>query len=297
MSVELRNPEEVFRNGVSPSMVKRFKLCEMNWYNYYIRQAKPEEGKNTDTLMGSAVHNFLARRYKEGQGIEEGIKQFKIDFPETAGDGKKTQELGVRILKYYDKKYPTESEPFKVLWVENLEKREGYQVDLPGCQAKLHFIPDMWVERKWGGIEVWDHKTSSQLGAKYFEKFLNDSQIYCLIYGTGKVIGQPVDGCMVNAVGFKSVVNDDSFLRYPLDVSIPQLKYHMDRFARVANRMIEKAMRDWRDPEKWEMTSDGTACTSYFRKCDYLEMCRYCDNTQFIESIKQRGQQPKEIVL
>jgi len=43
--------------------------------------------------------------------------------------------------------------------------------------------------------------------------------------------------------------------------------------------------KHWKDPEAFGLTNDGTACTAFFRKCPYADMCQYCDNTVFANEI------------
>jgi len=281
----LINPEEVFKNGVSPSMVKLWLLCKRKWYNHYIRGIKKNDGTNIAAVFGTAMHKCLANWYDPNKDyrVDNAVREFDILFPDSLDTNKRTNEIGTRLLRLYAKRYPKETEPFKVITTEEEIKVKVNELDVP-----LHFIIDMLVERNIGGFEVWDHKTTGRLGASYFDKFVNDYQVYVYLYGMSKHLNKRIEGLTINAIGCKKVVNNDSLLRNTIEKDPKQIEYHMKHFFRISREMIEFARKNWQDPEMFALSSDGFACTAYITKCQFLEICEFNDNKTFLEELSNK---------
>lgn len=286
----LKSPDDIFRHGVSPSMISTWLTCRKQWYNHYVRGLK---GEGSDaTMFGTSIHEFLASYYNKSVTSEEAfVKNFKKSFTLDMESEKKPQDLGVKLIKNYLKIYPLDTEPFKVVSVE--ENKEGIKVPIDGLDVPLHFIPDMIVEREWG-LEVWDHKTSSILGSSYFDQFINCYQVYSYLYGMNKKLGEEIKSMTINAIGTKKKVDSGSFMRNSFAPNKSQIDYHMRQFVLVASEMIRVVRSGYKDPERFYMHANGSSCRAFFTKCLYLEMCEYNDSENFAESLKVRLETKKD---
>jgi len=294
-------PELIFRNGVSPSMLKLWDLCKRRWFNNYIRGLKPDDSYDPRALFGIAWHRYQRDRYnpKGRLPFQESIEHFKKDFPKKLDTKDRTQDLGVRMMRAYEDTYPLETEPFRVTHVESGSYKQTTQVPLEGCKYPLNIKVDAVVKKSYGGVYVMDHKTKGRMPQEI--EFVNDIQMYTYIYGIGKHLDIRVEGMIYNIASCKKTVNRDSFLRYEIEITQDQLKYHMKNFVDKANQMIELVENNYEDVESFPMADNTTACYAFFHPCPYLKMCQYNDNTAFAKELialreRRRAEREKEKV-
>lgn len=294
MEITLRKPEYIFRNGISPSMIKTWLTCRRSWYNRYVRGLSRPGGIEAD--FGKVFHKFLSNYYlNTALTVEKAIEDFKLAWPEEKDTEKRSQDLGIRLIREYFKRYPRETEPFKILWwseenekSETSEKSGDFQVLLPsGLRANVRL--DAYVEKQ-GGVYVLDNKTASQLGATYFEQYQNDYQIAAYVYALQKKLGKQVEGVIINGVGCKKVVNADSFLRADIVKTQSQIDYMMKNFDFLAQEIVEYVTKNYEDVEMFPMSAHSTACKSFNTKCPFLDICQFNDNTNLGSHLLKENQ-------
>lgn len=285
--MELIRPEELFKDGVSPSSVKEWLLCRRRWYNNRVRGLKEESAGYAG--FGKAIHNFLEQWHspKVSPNLKELVEGFRKDFPTSMDTDSRSQDLGVKIIHKYVEIYPRESEPFKVI---ELEKE--IIVPLEGMVVPLHIVVDGIIEYQ-GGLWVIEHKSTSRLGADFFTQFRNDYQIYAYLEGVSVALGKRIEGVLMNGIGCKKKVDRESFLRND-EVGCKgkvQVDYHMGHFKKIVNEMVEFVMKNWKDVEAFTPSSGGNSCKSYNTQCPYLRVCEYMDSEIFLNEIKRRKEE------
>jgi len=139
----MNHPDQIFANGVSPSMVDKW-ICKRNWYNHYIRGWRSKE--SAFLFFGSAWDNFLNSWYAPKappKGPERDIaklqEKFKLDMPVERNLETKylnvTQAQGLKGIELYGQVYNPDTEPFKVL-----ETQKRMSIDMKGLDVPLHIV-------------------------------------------------------------------------------------------------------------------------------------------------------------
>ena len=284
MGILLREPSKVFEHGVSPSMIDLWGLCKKRWYNKYIRQIEDVAG--VEAYFGNGFDRFWKKYHFPGgikPDVEKLVEEFKEFFPTSMDCEKRTQELGVKLIKGYVERYPKESEPVKYVWLD-----QELWVDMPTLKdVKLHIIIDGYGLN---GEEAWvvDCKTTSRLGADYFEQYKLSNQVTCYMWGVEQIIKKPLAGLLIDAVGCKKKVDADSFLRQDFYKTKEQLEYGMRQVELKVKEMMDFTYANWKNPEAFTMEMTGTACKAFNKLCGFHEACEFNDKESALEGIKHR---------
>lgn len=272
--MNLNPPEKIFAFGCSPSMMQLWDLCKRKWWLHYV--GKRGRGEKVDTKdAGTAIHNFFQTWYDEDwswMGWEEHMELFENDFPPEESTEKRNCHHMKMVLKAYVTQYPRETEPFEVVSLE-----ETLRIPVEGCQLPLNCKIDMLV-RYHNGLWVMDHKSTSRMGATYFEQFRHNWQTYCYLYAAEKLRGERCHGIIYNAVGLRQKIDKDSFMRSEVVKNESQLSYHMKTWAKKVNEMYEFVKGNYENPEAFLMSPGSTACRAYNSSCFALDYCEYNAN-------------------
>lgn len=278
--MNMRSPDKIFAFGVSPSMLKKWLLCRKRWYNEYILGLKaPRDVKGVYMVFGLAWDAFIKQYFISEMEIDQLIGGFKQDFPESLDSDKRTQELGIRMIRQYIKSYPRDTEPIKLTKADI----KG-QVPVEGLDLPLNVILDgvgIYRESNW----VIEYKTTSRLGATYFNQFKVDFQTDCYVYFAQKNFNEKYEGVLFDVAGCKKIVNRDSFLR---DDTVGcktqvQIDFSMKQFAMQAQSMLDYVRKHWTDPSKFGLNMSSNACFSFNVTCPYLEACQFGDNVNLVK--------------
>lgn len=275
--MELQSPDKIFHFGASPSMVDKWQSCRRMWWVHYVaKKLRTEREASKDS--GTAFHHALQRIYTPGlppPTFEELATKFKEEFPEHESTEKRDQAHCLEILKKYLEFYPVESEPFKVLTLE-----EEIRVPVEGCVLPLNIKIDARIE--WmNGLWAMDHKTTNYLGQTYFNQFRHNWQTYTYTYGVGKAENRKCEGVLYNVIGMKKKIDKESFLRKEFPKMDAQIKYHMGVWAKVVNEMYEFVNKYWQDPEAFLMSPGATKLFTTNSK--YVEYCEFNGNEKFLD--------------
>jgi len=232
-----------------------FLTCRKKYYWRHQRQLAPIE-KPAAPTFGHACHTAWAVYYRGGS-VEDALKAFEDeykDFEVPEGD-KRTMELGLKVLKDYFKRY--KHNPFKVIDVEISHKIK--------ISDTLTLAVRMDTTIDWDGIRVMEHKTTSGLGAKFFDQFKLHHQVDCYILGCedkyGKCEGVCVDAMLVAKTKFNCL----------RERNITRSFDHADNF-KAELLDIEKNIR-WANKEK-SYPKDKGSC-DYYGECIFKNLCYY----------------------
>jgi len=250
-----------------------FLTCRKKYYWRHQRQLAPIE-KPAAPTFGHACHTAWAVYYRGGS-VEDALKAFEDeykDFEVPEGD-KRTMELGLKVLKDYFKRYA--HNPFKVIDVEVSHKVEIS--DALTYAARIDTIID------WGGrIYVMEHKTTSALGARFFDQFKLCHQVDGYVFACedkyGKCDGVLIDACLVAKTKFnclRDIVGRD--------------EGHSERFREELQEIARNI--EWANKHKSYIQNKG-AC-DYYGQCIYKDLCRYGEKaigSRYQEAIWDAGE-------
>lgn len=203
-------------------------------YDLRINQRWTSRRKSGALSFGAALHEGLAEWYKSGGDLSRALMAIKDKWQNQGPtDDYRTLEKCLRTMMEYSKEYP--SEGFTVLGfpenplIENhFTLDTGFFLPLCGECGNLHPMREPIIysncslctaplERlEYGGIFdgvvefsgryfILEHKSTSMLGAYYFDQFKPNNQVTGYIWAARKLSGQPVGGALINAIGVYKV--------------------------------------------------------------------------------------------
>jgi hypothetical protein len=201
-----------------------FQTCPAK-YHLRIKQGWTPRRKSSALGFGGAVHEGLAQWYKTGS-IGAALQGIKEKWPNAMPtDDYRSLAKALEVVHDYTKKYPTES--FSIVGLpDNAFIEKSFTIDtglfLPclqcdekppansegtcaKCNGELEpllygGIFDGLVEFS-GKLYVLEHKTTSQMGSRYFHQFRPNNQVSGYVWGAQKMSGSRVGGAIINAIG------------------------------------------------------------------------------------------------
>jgi len=201
-------------------------------FDLRIRQGWASKGKSAALGFGGALHSGLAEWYKK-KDIRAALLAIDTAWDARAGnvDDWRTKDKCITTMIEYSKVYPSES--FSVVGApENPMIEVPFTIELDGLCIPYCSTCDKWYTDKqglvtmtkcpsclgdlepieYGGIFdgliefshrifILEHKSTSVLGASYFDQFKPNNQVAGYIWGASKLSGKKVDGALINAIG------------------------------------------------------------------------------------------------
>lgn len=256
---------------ISHSRLQHYQTCPRLYYWRFVRNLVPTRTP-LPLIVGKAVHAGLASHYaKEGKPTDHAHEMFDEVRAEEPWmreelEGLATQEKYVDyILERYMEHWT--DEPWTVLAPEiegHIELREGEHL--------FFFRADLlisWRGRPW----LLEHKTTSQLGTTFFNRFRNDGQITSYCYGIWKKLGHRPVGALINAIRKTRNLEGVEFARDVVMRSEKQLTDYMDQVALQCDDIetVIKAEYPEDDVRPWYMHTGS--CNNWNRQCDFTELC------------------------
>lgn len=202
------------------------------WYDLRINHGWTSRGKSAALGFGGAIHEGIATWYKT-KDINQAIMAVKNSWPEDHPvDDYRTLAKCITVMMEYVKKYPAEA--FQIVGAPDEPMVEvPFTLDtgmfLPVCPAcgcdNTVFSsydrrePGCWHCQsptlepiEYGGIfdalvefnehvYILEHKTTSQMGAGYFNQFKPNNQVTGYVWGASQLSGRRCNGAIINAVG------------------------------------------------------------------------------------------------
>lgn len=175
--------------------------------------------------FGAALHEGLAEWYRSGN-LDRALAEIKSKWPEnTPVDDYRTLDKCLTVMREYVRRYP--AEPFHIVGSDVGEPIvevpftlfTGMYLDCQKCggqwDKQTEFCPhcnEPLEPIEYGGIFdgliefgtqvfILEHKSTSQLGAYYFNQFKPNNQVTGYVWAAGLLSGKRVGGAMVNAIG------------------------------------------------------------------------------------------------
>jgi hypothetical protein len=196
--------------------------CPRKYFISYVLKLTTEK-QSPAPSFGSAVHSFLSRWYATqdlGYSMEAPSISGWID---QEGDDKHTRVRLMEILLNYTRTYP--QEPWKLIANEvpieqKLSIPESFRYELGKGLEYLSPNHDLTAEERiiagelefyligkvdlvvemYGFLYGVDHKTTSQLGDKFFLRYKPDLQMFGYTWALREIYGPRVQGMWVNAI-------------------------------------------------------------------------------------------------
>ena len=234
------------------TMLSDFLRCRFYYYFRHIRHLVPKVTA-APLSFGKTWHSATEMLAK-GKSLADAQAHFKSDYKNETKDEMRTPESGALMVKVYEEKY--KKAPIKFLYTET-----PFALHFPGNVILCGRV-DGIVEWR-DGVYVFERKTTSKLGATFFEKFELNYQIdaYCLacIELVGACNGAIMD---IARVCKPAPRMDVDFVR---DV-VSRTK---DELVLAKKNMIEIAY----DMQNGPLYQNKDSCMLYYRKCQYHDLC------------------------
>ena len=269
---------------ISYSRLNYYQTCPRLYYWRFVRNLIPTKTP-LPLIVGKAVHAGLASHYaKEGNPLEHAHESFVEAKEEVAWlkeemEGLATQEKYVDyILEQYIQHWADEP------WTMLAPEVEGH-IELG--EHLFFFRLDgliSWKGRPW----LLEHKTTSQLGPSFFNRFRNDGQITGYCYGAWKKLGHRPVGALINAIRKTRNLEGVEFARDVVMRSERQLEDYMIQVALQCadiERIVKEEAYEGGDLRAWYMHTGS--CNNWNRQCDFTELC-YSFKPGLLELFRQR---------
>lgn len=233
------------------TMMSAFLRCRFYYYFRHIRHLVPKV--TASPLSFGKTWHSATEMLAKGKSSEDAQKHFKSDYKNETKDEVRTPERGALMVKVYQEKY--KKDYIKFLYTET-----PFALHLPG-NTILCGRMDGIVE--WGGgIYVLERKTTSRLGATFFEGFELNYQIdiYCL--GCMELVGE-CDGALIDYArvvkSAPNMIND--FGRYSVSRTKEELVLAKKNIVEISYDMQNGPLYQSKD------------CMKYYKKCQYHDLC------------------------
>ena len=234
------------------TMMSDFLRCRFYYYFRHIRHLVPKVTP-APLSFGKTWHSATEMLAK-GKSSEDAQKHFKTDYKNETRDEMRTPERGALMVKMYEEKY--KRAPIKFLYTET-----PFALHLPN-NVILCGRMDGIVEWR-DGVYVFERKTTSKLGATFFEKFELNYQIdgYCL-------------GCMELVGACNGAIMDIARVCKPapkMDVDFVRdiVSRTKDELVLAKKNIVEIAY----DMQNGPLYQNKDSCMLYYRKCQYHDLC------------------------
>jgi len=271
----MRTPDELPSKDFSE--ISSYVVCERKWYARHWLNLVPIE-MSAAPAFGISMHKAWNEMYKSGWDLDAALAVWNAES--FGPDSLRTQGLGETILRAYHSEYLTQ--PLKILhneiqWFLPITRR--------GMTFTLHGRIDRIVEYQ---DRIWcmDHKTTTRLGATYFEQFNPNMQV-AFYTKAGAEYFDDIAGMIIDAA---FVGKQQRFQRDIIKVNPRELDMQFEEGLEWAVRVLrtEEALKAC--PEEWRTICPramiSEACSSW-AGCEYRSLCRW-DFAQAIIDIEYK---------
>lgn len=237
-------------------------LCPTKWYLRHYCNLVPKR-QHAALPFGIAIHAALDAMYQNDFSLDAAMDEWSK--AELVPDEKRTSGCGELILRAYHKYYL--HQPLKPLHNEVV-----WELPLDNLPITLCGRIDRVVQ--WGPtVYVMDHKTTSALGATFFEQFSPNAQIAMYIHAARNFGYPDVNALIVDAI---FVGKTQNFMRNIIGIVPRDLATMISEVTRWAESILqtEKELqagvpRSVACPR----TMTPETCTFKWGRCPYRELC------------------------
>lgn len=251
--------------------------CPRRAYYYLIRK-RESDGKKEPLNFGSAIHEALAHRYNNptlyaDAGLREASIAAALSWFEAnpqPEDAWRTPDLAVRVIQKYYETYM--AEPFVVNSDDKgliVERSFAIPIGVIGD------IPVIWTGKLdldvtlEGGEWLADHKTTSMLGAQYFQQFQNASQFIGYSWAMRQLTGRKPRGVLINAIAVRRPTKtgkEIEFARERVPISEGQVNEWQNNTMRIIATFLGYL-------ESGYFPMHTAYCVNKFGLCPYFDVC------------------------
>lgn len=237
-------------------------------YKYYLRHILDIIGLKPPIAaeFGRVIHLCLAEWYSSFD-IDKTITVLKANWKDFPEDEKRTIAVGEKLLKLYHEKY--KDPPFKIL-----DSELAFEVPIPGMKYKLIGRIDKLIE--WHDkIGVMDHKTTSQLGATFFNKIKPNAQLTGYAYA-GRALRYPVSFVLLDALLTAKGLLTPAYLVKLTPLARDEAAVTQDDINDYLETLIDtiNSIERCYESGKWIKTGMfNGSCTDYV-ECPYRKICK-----------------------
>jgi len=240
-------------------------VCLRKWYARHWLNLVPLQASAAPNF-GIWIHKALDEMYKNDWSIDAALEQWAK--AQLLPDEKRTSAIGELILKAYHLEYV--SQRMEVL---HNEVQWFLPVSRRGWDFTLHGRIDRIVRRR---DQIWcmDHKTTTRLGATYFEQFHPNLQV-AFYTKAGFAYFDDIAGMIMDAI---FVGKNRNFARDYVVLPKGELELQFAEGLEHAVEVLEmeKALKE--RPEEWRTicrrSMISEACSSW-SGCEYRDLCRW----------------------
>ena len=251
-------PKEIDYTMLSTFLTCR-KKYELRMIRHLVLNVPP-----TAAEFGRCIHLALDE-WHQSKDVKKATEVFNAAYTENPEDDKRTKAVAAKMLQLYHNQYVSDS--IKVLATE-----VAFSLPLPETEINLIGRIDKIIE--WdGAVYIMDHKTTSSLGASFFNKIKPNMQFDGYVWAAQQ-LGYPLcsgvvmdallvaKGLLVPAYLAKLTPNQrDISERTPLDVT---------RYLRNVSSIIGDLKSCYAREEWYENTE---SCCD-FVECPYRSICK-----------------------
>lgn len=295
--------------------LEKFTTCPRSAEYYTIH--KRDINRSSDaTNYGSAIHEALAAHYigSDLPSQHAALLKWFASNPQTSDDCWRTPDLAVELVTKYNKNYP--GEVFEVIKTDEGKPMvelpfaiplgkvayeaivEGFYIDHFGNRTKYttgiakNFEPREITIVWTGRIDalvcennmtfVLDHKTTSQMGAGYFDEFENSSQMLGYMWAAQHLLKSKVHGVIINALCTRKPTKTGKGIEFQRNRIFPDsdriTEWHHDTLTIVSDFIMMAQRNYFPMHRKW--------CVGKYGKCPYYDVCTLpaSQREQFIAS-------------
>lgn len=286
---------DVYEIHVDNTNKELFECCARA-AEYYTIQRRERSGSKSALDFGGVIHEALVPRklmmngdwndLEHGSHLDWQTAQEKIilkaytDKP-VGLDEWRTPDRALQAIQLYNKTYPIDAEPFKILprTVEMPFKIKLGEADLDSLvqihTGSIHVkkVIVYWTGKidalvDYGSLLVMDHKTTSVISQQYYDDFIISSQMLGYTWASRK-LGYDVKGLLLDVLGLRRPSKSgtpNEFQRQRYFYSDEHLaEWEKDTFTHITD-FLEHACRNYfAKSTKW--------CHGKFGECQYWDAC------------------------
>jgi PD-(D/E)XK nuclease superfamily protein len=287
-----------FPSAIDNSMRKELVKCEMAAHYKYELNLRANDTSTVDLIAGKAFAagmEAMRKAYYIGEAspydaLQLGIKALYASYGSFIPPAKsnKTADRMAGALAYYCQEFPLESEPLQPVTLPDGRRliEVGYQfstgITHPDTGLDIPYVCnfDMLAWDDQGDAWVVDEKTTSQMGDKWANQWLLDSQMtgYCM--GARLILEEarldyPVRGAIINGIAIR--LRDYEVKRWPTY----REQWEIDRWFEQMQNDLTHWKAAYRHQDHRQILDH--ACANYNNPCEFAILCKSRNPERLIE--------------
>lgn len=245
--------------------VSSFIVCPRKWYARHWLNLVPLEASSAPQF-GIGIHAAFDTLYKSNWDLDAALEVWKGHT--LISDANRTRGVGELLIRGYYKEYlsqPLVALHNEVRWLLPI-KHKGLEFSLCGRIDR--------VVKQFDKVWIMDHKTTSRLGAFYFEQFNPNLQVV-FYTKAGKEYFGDIAGMIIDAV---FVGKTQRFQRDVVTMNPKELEMRYAEGLEWIYRMLMVEQELAEKPDEWRTICPRamvTECCSAWSGCEYKDLCRW----------------------